>query len=288
MIVALWDRAKLAEDSVVEGQPRLGRRHVRLQRALARRGRRGDRGGPGGRRDDRARGRQRPSGVGTRASSSTPTATRGRSPTTRAGPCTTTGRSACRPEAGGALARRLLAGVQQPLRVERALDLVVQGRSRADHWRASWPRFTQPTPCSPETEPPSRTASSNSSPAACSRPRELRLVVRRRRGTSSGGCRRRRGPSCTAGRSWRAPIASVSSIASREPVERDDDVLAHLAAALRRRRRTRRRRASARAPSTRGRARRRGRRARPRRAPRRARPGGARPRPASRRPRRAP
>ena len=50
MIVALWDRARLAEDSARRRRRRLGRRHARLQHPLAGRGRRGDRGGARGRR----------------------------------------------------------------------------------------------------------------------------------------------------------------------------------------------------------------------------------------------
>ena len=46
MIVALWDRDKLAEDSARRGRRRLGRDHPRLQHPLARGGRRRDRGGP--------------------------------------------------------------------------------------------------------------------------------------------------------------------------------------------------------------------------------------------------
>ena len=57
MVVALWDRARLAEDSGVEDSGRLGRGHPRLQRALAGRGGFGDRGGAGGGRRDRPRAR---------------------------------------------------------------------------------------------------------------------------------------------------------------------------------------------------------------------------------------
>ena len=53
MIVALWDRARLAEDSAVNDGERLGRGHPRLQHPLGRGGRRRDRGGPCRRRDDR-------------------------------------------------------------------------------------------------------------------------------------------------------------------------------------------------------------------------------------------
>ena len=52
-IVALWGRDQLAEDSVDRRQRRLGRGHVRLQHALAGRGRRGHGRGRGGGRDDR-------------------------------------------------------------------------------------------------------------------------------------------------------------------------------------------------------------------------------------------
>ena len=99
----------------------------------------------------------------------------------------------------------------------------------ADHcWR---PRFTMPTPCSPVTEPPSATASAKSSSRG--RLGALELVGRPgRAGTSRAGCRRLRDPSCR-------PTARGGADLERrfdrlgEPVERDDDVLAHLASALR-------------------------------------------------------
>ena len=58
MIVALWDRARLAEDSGVRGLRRLGRDHARPQRPLAGRGRRRARGGQRRRRDHRPRARR--------------------------------------------------------------------------------------------------------------------------------------------------------------------------------------------------------------------------------------
>ena len=67
-------------------------------------------------------------------------------------------------------------------------------------------------------------------------PRALELARRRRGrpGTWSAGSRRRRGPSCRPRARGGARSRRVSSIASREAVERDDDVLADLASALRR------------------------------------------------------
>ena len=57
MVVALWDRAKLADGQRRHRrQRRLGRRHAGAQRPLARGGRRGDRAGEGGRRDHPPRG----------------------------------------------------------------------------------------------------------------------------------------------------------------------------------------------------------------------------------------
>ena len=52
IVVALWDRSKLAADSAVTDGG-MGRRHPRVQRPIARGGRRGDRGSARGRRSDR-------------------------------------------------------------------------------------------------------------------------------------------------------------------------------------------------------------------------------------------
>ena len=85
MIVALWGREQLAEDSVVEDAGGWGGITLahnvgspeEVDAVLAEAERR--------RRDDRAARRARRSGAATRASSSIPTATRGRSRTTRSG-----------------------------------------------------------------------------------------------------------------------------------------------------------------------------------------------------------
>jgi catechol 2,3-dioxygenase-like lactoylglutathione lyase family enzyme len=53
-IVALWDRAKLAEDSGVQDDGMLGGRHARLQREVTERGRRDHRGSSESRSDDRS------------------------------------------------------------------------------------------------------------------------------------------------------------------------------------------------------------------------------------------
>jgi catechol 2,3-dioxygenase-like lactoylglutathione lyase family enzyme len=55
MIVALWDRARLAEDSAVADGGGWGGATLALNFASPGRGRRGDRGGPGRRRPDRPR-----------------------------------------------------------------------------------------------------------------------------------------------------------------------------------------------------------------------------------------
>ena len=89
--LALWDRARLAEDSCVEDSPGWGGVTLALnlgspaevdaaiEEARARRARRSAASPP------------RPSGAATAASSSTPTATPGRSPTTRTGSSTEDG-----------------------------------------------------------------------------------------------------------------------------------------------------------------------------------------------------
>ena len=96
--VALWGRDRACRG--FHGHRRGGWGGVTLAYnvALARGGRRGAGGGRGGRRDDRPRRAPRPSGAATRASSSTPTATRGRSPTTRTGRSRTTARCGSSPD----------------------------------------------------------------------------------------------------------------------------------------------------------------------------------------------
>ena len=90
MILALWDRAKLAGTARSTDGGGWGGVTLALQRQLARPGGRGDRGGARGRGHDRPRPARRRSGAATRGSSSIPTGTRGRSPTTRTGRCTRT------------------------------------------------------------------------------------------------------------------------------------------------------------------------------------------------------
>ena len=72
MIVALWSRGQLAEDSGVEDGGGWGGVTLAHNVGSPARGRRGDRGGAARGRADRARAAARPSGAATPASSSTP------------------------------------------------------------------------------------------------------------------------------------------------------------------------------------------------------------------------
>jgi catechol 2,3-dioxygenase-like lactoylglutathione lyase family enzyme len=96
MVLALWDRAKLAEDSVVTDSPGWGgvtlayntRSTEEVDRGSRRRARRARRS---------AGSRARHSGAATRGSSSIPTGTPGRSPTTPTGRSRRTGPSRSQP-----------------------------------------------------------------------------------------------------------------------------------------------------------------------------------------------
>ena len=97
MVVALWDRARLAEDSCVEDSPGWGGVTLALNLsspaevdAVTEEAREAG--------ATMAASRRRPSGAATARRSSTPTATPGRSPTTHAGPSPRTAASNCQAE----------------------------------------------------------------------------------------------------------------------------------------------------------------------------------------------
>ena len=145
---------------------------------------------------------------------------------------------------------RFFPGLRRPFGSNAVLTASWSATAAGSHCRPRRPRLTRPRPCSPEMLPPSRTASSNSSSAA--RSARLALVLVRRVDQE-----RRvevavaRVPPAAGGEL--VPRADRERLVDRlgQPVEGDDDVLAHLAASLRLRPRARRRRASARAPRSR-------------------------------------
>ena len=107
MVVGLWSRTRPRRGQRRRRRRRLGRRDARLQHALARGGRHGDRGGSGRRRDASRASRARRSGAATRASSSTSTGIRGRSRTIRPGRLPRMARSSSEGYSGTPLARKL-------------------------------------------------------------------------------------------------------------------------------------------------------------------------------------
>ena len=136
MVLALWDRAKLAADSAVQDNGGWGGITIaynvgspeEVDAVLA------DAKAAGG--SVRAPGHARRRGAATRGSSSTPRATRGRLLTTPGGPCGTTGRSASaadRPGLAGAEGGQAAKPLRPPPEAGPALLLLlaVGGRGRA-------------------------------------------------------------------------------------------------------------------------------------------------------------
>ena len=141
MIVALWGREQLTEDSAVHDSGGYGGVTLAYN-ARGRRGSgRGDRGGARRRRDGSAASPPRPSGAGTRACSSIPTATRGRWRTTRTGPWGRTGRSRSGPERLGPRERMLTGGPSTTSSRPEAARSLKKNRQRP----------TLPGPCEPST-----------------------------------------------------------------------------------------------------------------------------------------
>ena len=133
--------------------------------------------------------------------------------------------------ATGSGAAELLPGLRIPRGSKARFTASWRSSAAGCHWRASWPRLTQPTPCSPLTAPPSGPPARTAPPPRLGALQRLRVAGRDQEGGVQVAVT---GVAPAAGLEAVAP-ADLDDRRDRLPqtLERNDDVLADLAPAPR-------------------------------------------------------